>query len=174
MRDYSLGTLYGLRLTTRPAFFISTLLTWIVFVAIGLALLNLNLIESLVGGFVAVMLHWATELLHHVGHAWAARRTGYPMTGVRLGFLIGMSLYPHDEPSLPASVHIHRALGGPAASLLLSAVAAILLFVVRALGGIAWWLALFLLLDNFLNVLQIFIPLGFNDGSTLFHWLRKR
>ena len=36
-------------------------------------------------------------------------------------------------------------------------------------------LAIFLFVENLLVfTLQAFIPLGFNDGSTLWHWLRRR
>jgi hypothetical protein len=42
-------------------------------------------------------------------------------------------------------------------------------------GGTLWWLALFFFLENFVVfTLEVFLPLGFNDGSTLLYWLRRR
>ncbi|MEP7200653.1 MAG: hypothetical protein ABI874_12605 [Chloroflexota bacterium] len=172
--ETKLGKWFDLDVSARPLFIVSTLLLYVVFAVLGVALLGLSVGESLVGALLAVAVHWASELFHHLGHAWAARRTGYPMTGVRLGFLIAASRYPSDEPALPARVHIQRALGGPLFSLLLVPIGALLMFSLRAAGGVAWWLAVLLFLDNGLNVLQLFVPLGFNDGSTVFTWLRRR
>src|SRR5690242_10193969 len=114
-----------------------------------------------------MLLHWLSDIVHHLGHAWAARRTGYPMVGVRLSGVLGSSIYPPDEPPLPAAVHIRRALGGPIASLLLTLVAAAIVLALRSSGGTVWWVALFFFLENLLVfTLQVFLPLGFNDGGT--------
>ena len=97
------------------------------------------------------------------------------MTGIRLWWLLGFSLYPPDEGPLPAAVHIRRALGGPAASVLLTLVAGLIAVAVRPLGGAAWWVALFFFLDNLLVfTLGAFLPLGFTDGSTLLRWWGQR
>ena len=42
--------------------------------------------------------------LHQFGHAWAARRVGYPMTGLRYRGVLAASLYPRNEPELPADI----------------------------------------------------------------------
>jgi hypothetical protein len=72
-------------------------------------------------------------------------------------------------------VHIRRALGGPIASLILSFFAWALMVATRIDGGPLWWVAVFFLAENaIVFTLQAFVPLGFNDGSTLWYWLRRR
>jgi hypothetical protein len=40
---------------------------------------------------------------------------------------------------------------------------------------VAWLLALFFTLENLLVfTAQVFVPLGFNDGSTILYWWRRR
>jgi hypothetical protein len=59
----------------------------------------------------------------------------------------------------------------------MSVIAAIIFLVINTSrsGGTLWWLALFFFLENFIVfTLQVFVPLGFNDASTLLYWMRKR
>ncbi len=98
------------------------------------------------------------------------------MTGVRLWFIFGASEYPADEPELPASMHLRRALGGPMVSLVVSA----------ALAPLAWyfwsaeewlptgWLAVMTFADSLIFSVGAFVPLGFNDGSSILRALRSR
>lgn len=88
---------------------------------------------------------------------------------------VATSLYPKDEPELPGEIHIRRALGGPPGSLTLSLTAGVIALILRPIGGVVWWVALFFFLDNFI-VLTIcaFLPMGFTDGSTLLEWSNKR
>src|SRR5258705_5276255 len=177
MRTYELGSLFGLRVTLRAQAFVGTLVLWVLFAAIARFLLRLSVGEALLGGLLAVALHWLSEIVHHLGHAVAARRTGYPMRGIRFGFLgvLSSSVYPRDEPALPAALHIQRALGGPLASLLIGLVAGALALALRPSGGLAWWLALFVCVENIVVFgLQVVVPLGFNDPSTVLHWWRHR
>lgn len=174
-RTYHLGTLAGLRLTAGPSALAGSALLWALLSGIAAVALRVPLAAAIVGSLVAVLLHWASELAHQLGHATAARATGHPMTGVRLWWLLGMSRYPRDEGSLPAAVHIRRALGGPAASLLLTLAAAGVALALRPAGGAAWWVALFWALENLLVfTLGAFVPLGFTDGSTLLRWWGKQ
>jgi hypothetical protein len=174
-REYPLGHIVGLRLSASPSAITASLVLWLILSVIALALLHLSPIEAVIGGFLAVMLHLASEFVHQLGHAWAARRTGHPMTGVRLWWLFGMSLYPQDEGELPASVHIRRALGGAPASLLVTIVAEAIVLALRPMQGeLLWYLAVFLFVDNLsVFTLGAFLPLGFTDGSTLLHWWGK-
>lgn len=130
---------------------------------------------AILGGLFAVLLHWGSDIVHQLGHARAARVTGHPMIGIRLWGVLSASVYPSDEGSLPASVHVRRALGGAPASLLLAVIAAGIALALRPLGGVYWWVALYFFLDNLL-VLGIgsLLPLGFTDGSTLLHWWGKQ
>jgi len=172
---FKLGRLAGLDLSARPSAIAGSFVLWVAFSAIGVALLDLSFAVALATGLIAVALHWISEILHNVGHAWAARRTGYPMVGVQLWGVLSMSVYPLDEPPLPARVHIRRALGGPFGSLLITLAAGALTLALRPAGGVAWWLALFLFLDNLLVfTLGALLPLGFTDGGTIVYWWGRR
>jgi Zn-dependent protease len=175
MRNVSLGTIAGLRLSAGPSALVGTLLLWSILAGVGIAALRLPIATAVAAGLAAVALHWASDIAHQLGHAFAARRTGYPPRGIRLWWVLSTILYPRDEPPLPASIHIRRALGGPITSLLVSPVLGAVALALRPLGGIAWWLALFAALDNFLVfALGALLPLGFTDGSTLLRWSARR
>ena len=73
--------------------------------------------------------------------------------------------------------HIRRALGGPAASLLLSLVAALFALALRPLDQTPGWIAAFFFLDNFFSfTLGAFVPSSImeTDGGTLLKWWRER
>jgi len=172
---YRLGSFAGLRLSARPSAPLSALALWIILSGVGIGLLKLSWLAAILGAMVAVLLHWLSELLHQLGHAQAARRTGYPMMGIEFWLLLSSSLYPPSEPELPAALHIRRALGGPIASLALTLLASLAALALHGLGGVFWWVALFFFLDNLLVfTLGAFLPLGFTDGSTLLYWNRER
>jgi hypothetical protein len=170
-----IGRIAGLRLTADLSAIIGSALLWILLSVIGTLGLGMSSAVAITGGLVAMMLHWCSDIVHQLGHARAARATGHPMIGIRLWGVLGASVYPREEGSLPASVHIRRALGGAPASLLLSVAAAAIALAVHPLGGVYWWVALFFFLDNLLVLtLGSLLPLGFTDGSTLLHWWRKQ
>ncbi|HYP41954.1 MAG TPA: hypothetical protein VEX13_16470 [Chloroflexia bacterium] len=172
--DTGLGRVAGLSLSAAPSALIGSLVLWVLLSAVGLLLLKLSPVEVLLLSLAGVILHWVSDVLHQFGHAWAARQTGHPMIGVRLWWLLTSSVYPPDEPQLPRSVHTRRALGGPIASLLVGALAALPLLAIPTGTG-PWWLALFFCLDNLLVLgLGAFLPLGFTDGSTLLKLYSKK
>jgi hypothetical protein len=177
MNEKALGTLAGLQLTLIPAALIGSIGLYVIVVVV-MAVFNIPIGSALLGGAVVVVLHWFSELVHQLGHAWAARRTGYPMTGLRFGKLgvLSTCLYPPDEPPLPAKVHIRRALGGPIFSAWLSSIAFIvILLTARSIDTLWSFVLWFFFLENLLVLtLQVFIPLGFNDGGTIWHWIRQR
>jgi hypothetical protein len=168
-----LGKIAGLELSARPSALAGSLLLWALLAWLGWALLETPG-EALLFGLACTLLHWLSDLFHHLGHAWAAHQTGYPMTGVRAWFIFGQSLYPPDEPPLAGRVHIRRALGGPAASILLGGLAGTVALLTHPSASPAWWALVFLLLDNWLVLgFGAFLPLGFTDGSTLLAWWGK-
>ena len=178
MKERPLGTLAGLRLTATRSALIGSIALGVIVIGVMAALFNIPIGSALLGGMIVVILHWFSEFVHHVGHAWAARRAGYPMIGIRCGTLgvFATSLYPPDEPPLPAQIHIRRALGGPIFSAWLSA-AAFLVILMTARGADAMWefVLWFFFLENLIVMtLQVFIPLGFNDGATIWRWIRQR
>jgi hypothetical protein len=169
-----LGNLAGLKLMAKGNAVVSSLVLWVLLTIVGAVWLDLGMATAVIGALIATILHWLGELWHNLGHAWAARRTGHPMSGVMAMWLIAGSLYPPDEGELPARVHIQRALGGPIGSALLALVMGLVAWAVRPLGGLIWYLAFFFFLDNLLVfTLGAFLPLGFTDGSTLLRYARR-
>ncbi|MBK7455016.1 MAG: hypothetical protein IPJ46_15245 [Anaerolineales bacterium] len=174
MKSIHLGKLFGLQISILPLAFVGTLVLWIVFTVIARSGLNIPFSQSLLMGFIATLLHWTFELIHSLGHAYAAKRTGHPMTGITLGAMAVFALtqYPKDEPELSPSIHIRRALGGPIINGLLSIVFYFLLPLWR---GNWFWIGMFAFIENlFVYTLQIFLPLGFNDGGTILKNLRRK
>ncbi len=174
MKSIELGKLFGLQLSVSPLATIGTLVIWIGFAITSFYGIQLPLGESILFGFIATLLHWTSELIHTLGHAYAAKRTGYPMTGITFGSLgfFALTRYPKDEPVLPSSTHIRRALGGP----IINGILSIVLYITLPFWPGDWfWLGLFALLENiFVYTLQVFLPLGFNDGSTILKNLLKK
>lgn len=173
--EFKLGRLMGLDISATPSAIVGTIVLWIALSAIGYWLIGLTLGNAIIGGLAATLLHHLASLVHQLGHTFAARSTGHPMSGIRFGYLgiLTTSLYPPDEGELPAALHIRRALGGPLGSLVMSIVAAIIFLLINTgrSGGTVWWLALYFFLDNFvLYTLEVFVPLGFNDASTILRW----
>ena len=173
--EFRLARVGGLQVIVTPMAAVGTLLLGAVFFSIGRFAFNQGNVAAIVGGVALAYLHWLSELVHHLGHNAAARRAGHPMTGIRLGFLLvlSISVYPPDEPTLAPEVHIRRALGGPAASALLTVVIG-LLALVFAGGGIGWVLLVWFLDNLLVFTLGSLLPLGFTDGTTLLHYLRHR
>lgn len=171
---YHLGTIAGVRVSIGLGVVIGWLLLWMLLLGMGVGWLHADWITVLLGALVAVLLHLLSELIHQLGHAWAARWTGYPMMGLELWCAFSTSHYPQDEPALPAEVHLWRAMGGPAASGILTLLAAGLALALAQVGGIAWWVALFFVLENLLLfTLGALLPLGFTDGSSLWYWGKR-
>lgn len=169
--EVKLGRVAGLQLSAEPSALISALGLWTLLTMLGAVVIPLPMGSAIVGGLAAMLAHFLSELLHQLGHAWAARRTGYPMTGVRYWFVLGTSLYPPDEPPLPGRIHIRRALGGPPVSILIGLIAGVLTLFVNGMPG---WILAFLAVDNLLVLgLGAFLPLGFTDGSTILNWWGK-
>ena len=137
--------------------------------------IRLDLVWAISSGFGYAILHWFAFFVPHFGHAHAARPPGHPMIGILLWWALATSLYPREEPDLPASTHIRRALGGPLASLGFGAVIGLLAWALQAQGYASWTFMAFLAFDSFVVFgLGSLVPLGFNDGSTLIRWVRAR
>ena len=169
-----LGTIYTLEISITPSAILGFIALWLVMTALGIFFVHLNFVESMVSGLVIACLHYCGELLHQLGHAGAARNTGYPMRGIRFVHVLGVSLYPKDEPELPGSIHIRRALGGPLISFLVSVIALLILLVAQNVGGMFYWIALCFFLDNLLVfTLGAFLPLSFTDGGTIARYWGK-
>ena len=168
-----LGRVGGLDLSFVPSAAWSMAAMWIALDVIAFWLLGFGPWQAALGALLGVVIHWLSDFWHQYGHALAARRTGYPMTGLRFWGIFSTSLWPPHEPPLPAHIHIQRALGGPIASILLGALALLGALLLGQAAGLAWWLAIFAAADNLLLLgFGAFLPLGFTDGSTILYWWR--
>lgn len=178
--DIRLVRVGGMQVDLAPGFYIATVVLLAFFLVMGIALFHRGPANAIFGAFLLVILHWVNETFHNYGHFFAARRTGFPMDGVRLGStegmgLFGTSVYPDHEGELSAAVHIRRAIGGPASNTALGVVGLIGTFVLLVVGSRFAWVGVVFTVENLLVFgLGNFIPLGFNDGTTLFHWWRQR
>lgn len=173
--SYRLGTVGGVKITARPSAIIASIALWAVATEVATAFFGASLAAGIVQGLVVTLLHWVSDLLHQVGHAIAARSTGYPMSGLRLWLLLSSGLYPLDEPELPAATHARRALGGPIVSLLVTVAAGAISWLLWSVGSPYTWIAVFAVLDNLLIfTLGAFLPLHFTDGGTLLRLWRER
>jgi hypothetical protein len=74
MREIKLGKVAGLELIATPSAIAGSILLWVILSGVAIVLLKLPSGDALVGSLVALALHWGSELVHHLGHAWAARR----------------------------------------------------------------------------------------------------
>ena len=172
---YWLGHFIGLRVSARRSALLGLLILWLILGIIGGWVLKLPLMQAAFGWLLAALLHYASEFWHNLGHAASSRRTGNPMVGVLYWGFLATSLYPKDEGELPRNVHLRRAIGGPIASLLLTMVMGAAALALQAVGGVVWYLVVFVFLDNLLVfTLGAILPLGFTDGSTILYWLRQR
>ncbi len=165
------------RLTTSaaPSAAAGALFLLALFTFLGRAVFRLRPGAALTGGVLATLLHFFSELWHQSGHARAAERTGYPMTGVHFWGVLATSLYPPDEPELPGELHVARAWGGPRASVWFAAVGGLVALAMRPLGGISHMVSTLFALDNlFVFTLGALVPLPFleTDGVILRRYRR--
>jgi hypothetical protein len=97
------------------------------------------------------------------------------MKGVTFVGPLGVSVYPKNEGILPAETHIQRALGGPVFSFLLTLGMGMAAILLRYVGGLPFFLAVFSFLDNLLVfTIGALLPLDFTDGGTLLTWWGQR
>lgn len=174
-RKFHLIRIAGIPITMTPLAVVGSMILWGVFAMLGAVLFQLDTVTAILGGLLAMILHWVGETLHQLGHAWVAARVGYPMREIRFLHVLCMSLYPRDEPELPAETHIKRALGGPPVSFAIGIIAGIVALSLRDTGGLAYALALFVAVENiFVFGFGAFLPTPFTDGGTLKYWWPRR
>ena len=167
--------IYGLRLSAGASVLLGSVALWALWSMIAVWWFAAPWTSALLVGLLAVALHWLSDLVHQLGHAWVARRVGYPAVALHFWGIFSTTIYPKDEPALAGSIHIQRALGGPLFSLGMSVIGGLWLWMTPDTAPAWRWLVWFFFLDNFvLLTLQVFLPLGFNDGATIFYWIRTR
>jgi hypothetical protein len=164
--------LFGLRVSAHPSAWLAMLLFWTLWFTVALVL-QTGWQAAAMTGLAAVVLHWSSETVHCLGHAWAAAGVGYPMSGFRYWWIMARTIYPQDEPTLPPETHLRRALGGPLFSAGMTLAAGLLWWLFP--GGNPVWNALlaFFFLDNLLFfTAQVLIPIPWADGGEIAKQLR--
>ena len=175
MKRYPLFSIFGITVSALPSAVWGLAGLAVAQVVLAHLLLDFTLVESIAGGLLAALLFEVSEVIHHLGHAWAAKRTGYPMVGIRFWFVLGRSVYPRDEPELPAAVHIQRALGGPVLSLLTGILGALVALALGTTEGLLPALVIYFAVVNvFVLSLGALLPLKWIDGGTIRYWWGKR
>jgi hypothetical protein len=174
MKPRTFITIWDVQLQTSQTGLIASVGLWVVLALVSGAFLGLSVGTAVIFAFLATLLHWLDTFGHHLGHVYAAKKVGYPMLSVRMWYLLATERYPKDEPTLPAETHIKRALGGPIMSLILALLGTGLVWVLRPLGDVWFYLAVFFVLENFfVFFIGSLFPLGFTDGSTILFWWPK-
>ena len=177
MADSSMSfNFLGMRVEVKRGIIIPAVVIALALGLIAYRLINLSLVESIIGAIVGVLLYYLSSIVHHYGHHIAAKRTGHPMSHVNMWGIIGTSAYPDDEGELPPQVHVRRAIGGPIMSIIVSIVSFLVVMALNSIAGsLVWWLLVWWTISNFfIYTLGALTPLGFTDASTLLHYGRQR
>jgi hypothetical protein len=160
---------------------ISSLVLAVVLIIASVWFTNLLPFDALIAGIVGTLLHWFGCLVHHYGHFFAAKRTGYPSTDIVLWGLLGTTRYPKNEVKLAPAIHIRRAVGGPIASLILSVLVGLLAAAwLWSYSEFSRFISAWMLLDyiGVFTVGALFPPLTFNflttDGGTIWQQMRQK
>jgi Zn-dependent protease len=175
-RRITIGQLDELRITVEPSAAVGFVVLSVILAQVARRMFQMRPSQAIVSGLLGATLHMFSEFWHQLGHARAARRTGYPMRGIHFFTILAASRYPRDEGELPPDIHITRALGGPQASLLLTLLAGVLASLVRPLGGVWVFVTTFFALDNLLVfTIGALTPIPFfeDDGVTILRQLRR-
>jgi hypothetical protein len=187
MRARRFGPLLGLYTTLLPVAWLYYLALAAVAAVLAAWLAQLGLGAALLAGVLSALVFFVSEWLHQFGHSLAARWVGRPMLGMKFFSLFSASVYPADEPPLPAGLHVRRALGGFWVNLalgLLCLPAAIALYprggeILPAGPTLAGWVAAFGAVTNLVvlgagSLVPLKIPGGgYNDGGTVLHYWRE-
>lgn len=181
MKPFKLFTLYGITTSITLVSLGSFALCGIALAWLATAQSGLSLGEGWWVGVLCMLVMFLGDWLHDMGHAWAARRVGYPMTGIKYLSILAQCEYPKDEPQLPGKIHIQRALGGFWVNLLIGSLAFGLLLFGPLWSGVGFWVLGFTAFYNFVIlglgalIPPIDIP-GFfqNDGATILKHLRGK
>ncbi len=126
MQICTVAKVKGFLVTTEPTVPMSLTMLFVLLAFLSPSLLNIDTNTALPLAFMALGLHVLATTLHQIGHTLAARRTGYPMSGIHYHYVLARSIYPANEPELSSQIHIQRASGGPPLSALVAVLGLIL------------------------------------------------
>jgi hypothetical protein len=111
-RRLALGRWLGLEVTISPIGIVSFLGVVPLSMVLSIWLGQLDFGSALWSGLLTALIFFLSDYLHQYGHSLAAKWVGYPMQGMFFFTVFSGSQYPKDEPTLPPTTHIRRALGG--------------------------------------------------------------
>ncbi len=175
----SLFTLFGLKVTISVFGIVSFLIAVPPIAWLAAHLLQLTFSQAVLAGVLSAIAMFVFEFIHQCGHAWAATSVGYAMTGIHWHSWFSPGIYPADEPPLPPSVHIRRALGGFWINVLIGLLLAPLAFYFWRRGGVPAWVIAFTSVWNFFvlglgALVPVDVPGVFtDDGGTILHYWRE-
>jgi hypothetical protein len=162
----------------RPSAIFGSILMVIILAVAAQRLSGLTMQDAIIAAVIGLILHWLGVLVHNYGHFFAAKRLGYPSSGVMLYLVLGRITYPVNEGDISLQAHFQRAIGGPIFSLILAVVATVLAALwLIPMGGIAQFVGSWIVLDYWLvfTIMSLLPPLRFswftNDGGTLWNLL---
>lgn len=169
-----LGSIAGLPVTARASFFPVRLAFTFILALVARLVFKLSGRKALFFALVAGVLDPLIVLMHQLGHAWAARNVGWPMSGISLWSLFSTCYYPADEPELPPEVHLRRAIGGPLVSFfngLFVGLVGLRLFPRKGVGRL---LAQFYMVNaSVVRSIMALGPVSFSDGPTIRYWTKR-
>lgn len=174
-RRIPLGRWGGLPVTISPLSAAMLIAMGLLIALISIPLAGLDAGAAVVAGLVVAIGFFLSEWLHQWGHAVAARRTGYPMQGIHFFSLFAISLYPPDEPALPPSTHMRRALGGFWINLLIGLLLGAAALNLGPTAGAVGWTTTVIAFWNFVVLgLGALLPINLpgilvTDGASLLH-----
>jgi hypothetical protein len=170
---------FGMRVTAARSALYGSIALSIIGAICAAYFAKLTILDSIIAGILAMLLHWLGEIVHQYGHFLAAKAVGHPMIGTRLWMVLGMSLYPKDEAALPPDTHIRRALGGPAISFVVLSISIVLWLLLNGFSPMLNFLLAWVVWEHILiyaggALLPINFPFFTVDGGTILYWLRKK
>ena len=177
-QTFPLGAWFGLKVSISLFSLICFMVVIPLTALLGRLWLALDPGSAWVAGSFCSLAWFLSDYLHQCGHALAARRVGYPMTGIHFHSVFSASLYPADEPPLPARIHIARALGGFWVNVLIGALLIPAAINLWPMGGvIAWVTAVTAVWNLFILGLGALLPIDIPgvitiDGGTIRRYLR--
>lgn len=184
-RKINLGRFLNVEITMAMSSFVTMAIVFVVATLAASTLLSQEIGAAIIFGVGVVFIHWWGDFLHQVGHILAASRLKYPAYRLHFWGPLSTTMYPKDEPELLPTMHVKRALGGPIASIIVSFVYGLILYVVGEGYEPINWLALFGVVESILvftlgalTPMNPFMPDSMKDfktdGDIVLDWFQAR
>ena len=121
VRQIPLGRFWGIRLSVTPFTWLGPFVFFLLGVLLNALRTGMSLTETLYKAGIFVIGVEISTLVHALGHMLGGKLVRSPMDELLLTATRGVNLYQGDQSSLPSSVHLGRAMGGPILNLLVYA-----------------------------------------------------